>query len=132
MSNRVLFVYDNLKVTMSPGDAPYPGFELLAGEMQCSVQGTLYDLGYNAGYHPVGTTNVRGQIWTTHNSTLVKDMYEILYSQGNVQLLSANVTITEDKEKMVVPAMIFSLHAVPDQVKIVDSGYWLVRGYKFK
>jgi gamma-glutamylcyclotransferase (GGCT)/AIG2-like uncharacterized protein YtfP len=130
MSNRILFVYDNLKVTIHPGDAPYYGFEILAGEVQCSVIGTLYDLGQNAGYHQTGNTKVRGQIWTTNNSNLIQELKEFAYPKGNVCLATVHVTITEDNEKMVIPATTFALEKPPLSGKVVDSGYWIVKSYK--
>lgn len=130
MSDRVLFVYDNLKVTLNPGDAPYYGFEILAGEAQCSVTGTLYDMGHNAGFFPSGNTQVRGQVWLTYNSHLIQELKELIDPKGNVRISTRSVTITEEQDKLVIPAMIFELQSAPHFAKIVDSGYWVVRDYK--
>lgn len=129
MSGRVLFVYDNLKVTLNPGDAPYYGFEILAGESQCSVVGTLYDMGHNAGFFPTGNTQVRGQIWTTYNSSLIQELKEFIDPKGNVRIATRNVTITEENDKLVIPAMIFELQSAPHFSKVVHSGYWVVKDY---
>lgn len=127
MSSRILFVYDNLKVTLHPGDGPYTGFEIIAGETQCSITGTLFDLGENAGYIPEGNTNVKGQIWTADNYTLIQELKEFAYPKGNVRLHKVNVTITEDKENLIIPATVFALNAVPVTALRVISGFWAVR-----
>lgn len=129
MSDRILFVYDNLKVTLNPGDAPYSGFEILAGESQCSVIGTLYDLGYNAGFFSSGNTQIRGQVWTTYNSHLIHELKDLIDPKGNVRISTTNVTITEEGDKLVIPAMIFELQSAPFFAKIIDSGYWPVKNY---
>lgn len=130
MSDRLLFVYDNLKVTFNPGDAPYGGFDILAGEAQCATRGTLFDLGYNAGYIPEGKTQVKGQIWSTFNPSLIDEIEDFIYSKSNVRRLSIYVTISEGDEKLVVPATVFALENIPRTAKKVDSGFWLVRSYQ--
>lgn len=132
MSNRLMFVFDNLKVTIHPGDRPYPGFDILAGEVQCSVKGTLFDVGYNAGFIPEGNTKVRGQLWSENENGAIAELKEFIDTEGNVCLTTSNVTITEDKDSLVVPAIIFALKRVPDGATRIDSGYWAVRGYKRK
>jgi gamma-glutamylcyclotransferase (GGCT)/AIG2-like uncharacterized protein YtfP len=130
MSNRILFVYDNLKVTLYPGDAPYFGFDILAGETQCSTVGTLYDMGHNAAFSARGNTQVRGQIWTTYSSQSIRELKEFIYPEGDVQIISTKVTITEEKDKIVIPANIFAMNKIPTFAKKIDSGLWWVRGYK--
>lgn len=130
MSNRILFVFDNLKVTLYPGDGPYHGFEILAGEAQCSTTGSLYDLGDNAGFLPKGNGVIRGQIWTTYSYQLIDELKDFAYPNGNVRLQTVRVTITEDDERIVVPATIFAMDYVPEGAKRVDSGFWNVRSIR--
>lgn len=130
MSSRILFVYDNLKVTLHPGDGPYDGFEIIAGETQCTVKGTLYDLGENAGFIPEGNTLVKGQIWTAQNYNLIQELKDFAYPKGNVRLQKVSVTITEDKDNLVIPATVFALNSVPASALKVNSGFWAVRSHQ--
>jgi hypothetical protein len=127
MTNRVLFVYDNLKVTLNPGDQPYYGFDILVGEAQCSAEGTLYDLGSDAGFVPHGKTRVRGQIWIADTTATIEELKEFAYPKGNVRLVPIHVTITEENEKLVIPSLTFALEQIPRMAKPVQSGFWPVR-----
>jgi hypothetical protein len=129
MSNRVLFVFNNLKVTLLPGDGPYHGFEILAGEAQCSTTGSLYDVGGDAGFISRGTDVVRGQIWTTYSYQLIDELKEFAFPNGNVSVQTVRVTITEENERIVVPASIFVTSRLPEGARKIDSGYWTVRSY---
>jgi hypothetical protein len=127
MSNRILFVFNNLKVTLWPDDAPYRGFEILAGEAQCSTTGSLYEVGGDAAFNTKGTSVVRGQIWTTYSYQLIDELKDFAFPKGNVRLQTVSVTITEDDQKIVVPATTFEMEKIPFGAKRVDSGFWVVR-----
>lgn len=127
MSDRLLFVYDNLKVGFHPADAPYDGFEILAGEANCTAEGTLFDLGQNAGYIPIGSTVVRGQIWATSNLYLIQELKDFAYPDGNVKRDFIYVKIVDEDDDLVVPASVFTLDVVPDFAKRIESGFWSVR-----
>lgn len=129
MSNRVLFVFNNLKVTLWPGDAPYHGFEILAGEAQCSTTGSLYDIGGDAGFLTRGNGVVRGQIWTTYSYQLIDELKEFAFPKGNVSVQTVRVTITEENERIVVPASIFVTPRLPEGSTRIDSGFWTVRSH---
>ena len=61
---RAYFIFNNLKVnTFALYDSPFPGFELLTWDHETFVDGTLWDIGDDAGYTPIGITKVYGQIW---------------------------------------------------------------------
>jgi gamma-glutamylcyclotransferase (GGCT)/AIG2-like uncharacterized protein YtfP len=127
MSNRILFVFNNLKVTFYPGDAPYDGFEILAGEAQCSTTGSLYDVGGDAAFESKGNSVIRGQIWTTYSYQLIDELRDFAFPKGNVRLQTVSVTITEDDQKIVIPATIFALEKIPLGAKKIDAGFWVVR-----
>lgn len=127
MSNRILFVFNNLKVSFYPGDAPYQGFEILAGETQCSTIGSLYEVGGDAAFSAHGNTIVRGQLWTTYSFSLIDELKEFLYPKGNVRLQPVRVTITEESEKIIVPATTFAMDNIPVGAKKIDLGFWTVR-----
>ena len=58
------FIYSNVKVNpYILNDIPIPGFELLLWEHEVHTIGTLIDMGFDAGFTPVGNRKVSGQIW---------------------------------------------------------------------
>lgn len=127
MYDKILFVYDNLKVTLNPNDAPYYGFEMFAGEAECNAKGTLYDLGSNAGYFPKGDTEVKGQVWTTGDDDLIDELKDFAYPMGNVLSCRIRVNIIKDGEQFIIPATVFALPKVPNFATRVESGFWSVK-----
>lgn len=127
MYERILFVFDNLKVTFNPHDAPYHGFEMFAGDQECETLGTLYDLGGNAGYFPKGDTKIRGQVWYTDDESCVDELQEFAYPRSNVCQYRIRVKIAKGDGPLIVPATVFALCEVPEVPRRIESGYWPVK-----
>ena len=72
---KAFFIFNNLKVnTFLLQDSPFPGFDVLTWEHQSFIDGTLWDIGNDAGYTPIGITKVHGQIWTTDNTNQIDEL----------------------------------------------------------
>lgn len=125
--SRAVFIYGNLKVSLIPGDQPYPGFDFLVGEAVCSAKGTLYDLGNDAGYIPEGNSLVSGQIWIAESAYTIRELRSFFIPNGNCKEIPIRVKIKEDKEQLEIPVVTFGLERVPFGAKRIESGYWAVR-----
>ncbi len=127
---RTVFILNNLKVNpFILNDAPLPGFDLLAWEHECSVKGTLWDIGYDAGYTFIGNTDVKGQLWIAETVSAVKELEEFVgVNSGLTEPMKVKVEITpEPLIKEVVDAVVYKLTKIKNEYKIVHTGNWMLK-----
>lgn len=123
------FIFNNLKVnTFSLQDRPFPGFELLTWEHESFVDGTLWDLGHDAGYTPIGLTKIYGQIWITEDSQKMSDLeYFLGVPSGLTEpMLTKAYIITHDVGEK-IDTVIYRLREIKSIYKIVPDGKWIIK-----
>ena len=124
------FIYNNLKV--SPfllQDSPLPGFRVLTWEHESWTNGTLWDLGKDAGFSIIGKDKVYGQLWVAEDLNRIEDINSFfgvksgltIPTEIDVSILIDNL-ITES-----IPAITFALESIKPTYKIVSDGKWLIR-----
>ena len=126
---RAYFIFNNLKVnTFALNDAPFPGFELLTWEHETFVDGTLWDIGEDAGYTPIGISKVYGQIWLAHDVNRVHELEDFLgvYS-GLTEPMKTKCHILTNDLTDSVDATIYRLRSIDSNYKIVRDGKWMIK-----
>lgn len=121
------FIYGNLKV--SPfflKDSPVPGFELVTWDHQSWVYGTLYDIGDDAGFTPIGKDKVHGQVWRTDSIYNVYDLakYSGVYD-GLTEEVDLKVKIEDEGLEQILKATTFRLTEIKSEYNIVRGGHWI-------
>lgn len=121
------FIFNNLKVSLHPCDAPVPGFELLAHENQCSTIGTLWDIGNDAGFTLIGKTLIRGQLWIAKDMDAITELEDYLgvYKGLTVpEKITVDVVYEDIMLKEELPATIYKLATIKPAYKMLDDGWW--------
>lgn len=126
---RVFFIFNNLKVnTFTLQDEPFPGFELLTWEHESFVDGTLWDIGNDAGYTPIGITKIYGQLWIAHDMQKINELeYFLGAKSGLTEPMVTKVYIICDEIGEKVDATIYKLRDIKSIYKIVSDGKWLIK-----
>lgn len=123
---RTYFVYNNLKVNpFVLHDSPVPGFELLSWDHESWTEGTLLDIGGDAGFTPIGHHRVYGQIWIAHSFEHV-DFIEQAFgcSSGISSPEKIKVKVEPDS---IIEAITYRLTKIPSDSKIIEDGKWLIK-----
>ena len=123
---RSFFVFSNIKVnTFLPSDRPLPGFRLITYESESWVEGTLLDLGRDAGYTPIGHTQVFGQIWYAEEPDSVDLLLDMVgIKSGMNELFEVPVyTVSDDT----LNAFTYRLTTIPHGSDIVRDGKWTIK-----
>lgn len=126
---RTFFIFNNLRVDkFRLDDKPFPGFELLTWEDHSRVFGTLWDMGADAGFTPIGKSYVAGQLWIAHDLNQIDELEYFLGAKSGLTEPCKVKVIVEDKEiKEEVDATVYRLKKIDTIYKIVDDGYWLIK-----
>ncbi len=126
---RPFFIFNNLRVDkFHLSDMPFPGFELLTWEDHTRAFGTLWDLGVDAGYTPIGKSFVNGQLWLAHDLNQINELeYFLGAHSGLTEPHKVEVIIQKDDINEKVTATVYKLTKISTQYKIVSDGYWLIK-----
>lgn len=125
------FVFNNLKVnSFLLGDAPLPGFELVAWD--CWTMGTLWSLNTigDAGFTTIGITKVHGQLWRMEDPKQVP-MLEQCFGKdsGLVRPVDIDIVVDFEYDKEKLKARTYALEMPVAQklspnYSIVADGKW--------
>lgn len=128
---RAYFIFNNLKVnTFSMQDEPFPGFELLTWDHESYVDGTLWDIGPDAGYTPIGITKVYGQIWLANDIQQIAELeYFLGVHSGLTEPMKTKCFITQDGTTEKIDAVIHRLKSIDTDYKIVYDGKWMIKRF---
>ena len=126
------FIFNNLRVDkFRLSDSPLPGFELLVWEDHCKTPGTLWDLGIDAGYTPIGLSDVSGQIWVTESVDKINELeYFLGVNSGLTEPHKIKAYVSNSGLYETFDATIYKLRQIQNMYKIVDDGYWMIRRTK--
>lgn len=134
---RTFFIFNNLKVDtwqvnadMTPKDQPLPGFELLTWESESFVPGTLWDLGQDAGYTPLGIHKVEGQIWIAKDLNQIDELEYFLGAKSGLTEPCKVKAVVQPKEDLVteeIDVIVYRLREIRNIYKIVNDGKWFIK-----
>lgn len=129
---RAYFIFNNLKVnTFALQDEPFPGFELLTWEHQSYAYGTLWDIGVDAGYTPIGLAQVQGQLWLAHDIQRIEELeYFIGAKSGLTEKSFAKIHIQADGIFENLDATVYKLAQIKPIYNIVPDGKWMIKREK--
>ena len=109
-------------------DVPFPGFELLTWDHETHVDGTLWDMGEDAGYTPIGITKVHGQIWLAQDTRQIPELENFLGVQsGLTEAMKTKCYVTSDGITDVIDAVIYRLRSINAAYHIVHDGRWMIK-----
>jgi hypothetical protein len=123
------FIFNNLKVnTFFLTDEPFPGFELLTWDHETFVDGTLWDIGDDAGYTPIGITKVYGQVWIPQDINKVSELeYFLGVHSGLTEPMKTKCHIVDNNIHESIDAIIYRLRAIDRNYTIVHDGKWMIK-----
>lgn len=128
---KAFFIFNNLKVnTFHLKDEPFPGFELLTWEHESYTDGTLWDIGFDAGYTPIGITKVHGQVWLSHDHQQISELeYFLGVHSGLTEPMSTKIQIQDNFGCERITATIYKLREIKSIYSIVYDGKWMIKRY---
>lgn len=123
------FIFNNLKVnTFSLSDSPFPGFELLTWDHESFVDGTLWDIGDDAGYTPIGITKVYGQLWLPQDVGQVSELENFLgVHSGLTEPMKTKCSIITNDVAERLDVVIYRLRRIDTNYSIVHDGKWMIK-----
>ena len=124
------FIYNNLKVNpFLLYDQPVSGFEILSWDNQSWTNGTLWDIGVDAGYTRIGKGSVYGQIWLTRDVNKIPDLEDMLgVYRGLREPVEVDVSLEIEPSVIEhIKAITFQLKTISNEYKIVNDGKWLIK-----
>ncbi len=123
------FIFNNLKVnTFSLYDSPFPGFELLTWDHESFVDGTLWDIGDDAGYTPIGITKVYGQLWLPQDINQVSELENFLgVHSGLTEPMKTKCSIIANDIAERLDVVIYRLRRIDMNYTIVHDGKWMIK-----
>jgi hypothetical protein len=128
---RAVFIFNNLKVnTFTLQDEPFPGFELLTWEHESYTHGTLWDIGFDAGYTPIGITKVHGQIWLANDVQQISELeYFLGVNSGLTEPIKSKICVQDNFTVEKLDATVYKLREIKHAYNIVYDGKWLIKRY---
>ena len=125
------FIFNNLKVnTFQLKDQPFPGFELLTWEHESYTEGTLWDIGFDAGYTPIGISKVHGQVWLSRDHQQISELeYFLGVHSGLTEPMKTKIYIQDTFGNEKITATIYKLREIKSIYSIVYDGKWLIKRY---
>lgn len=126
---RVFFIFNNLKVnSFFLQDRPFPGFDLLTWEHESFVDGTLWDIGDDAGYTPIGITKIYGQLWIAEDPEKINELeYFLGAKSGLTEPIVTKAYIRAEEVDETVNAVVYRLRQIKNIYKIVSDGKWMIK-----
>ena len=128
---RAFFIFNNLKVnTFNLKDEPFPGFELLTWDHESYTNGTLWDIGFDAGYTPIGISKVHGQVWLAHDINQITELeYFLGVNSGLTEPVKTKIFIQDTLGTEKIDATVYKLREIKSAYSIVYDGKWLIKRY---
>jgi hypothetical protein len=128
---QAFFIFNNLKVnTFNLKDEPFPGFELLTWEHESFTNGTLWDIGFDAGYTPIGICKVHGQVWLSHDTQQISELeYFLGVDSGLTEPLKTKIFIQDEIGLEQIDATVYKLREIKSAYNIVYDGKWMIKRY---
>jgi len=128
---QAFFIFNNLKVnTFNLRDEPFPGFELLTWEHESYTNGTLWDIGFDAGYTPIGIHQVHGQVWLSHDIQRIAELeYFLGVESGLTQPVKTKIFVQADFGFDKIDATVYKLREIKSAYSIVYDGKWTIKRY---
>ena len=125
------FIFNNLKVnTFNLRDQPFPGFDLLTWEHESYTDGTLWDIGFDAGYTPIGITKVCGQVWLSENTQQMSELeYFLGVHSGLTEPIKTKIFIQDSFGVEKIDATVYKLREIKNIYSIVYDGMWMIKRY---
>jgi hypothetical protein len=126
---RAYFIFNNLKVnTFLLKDSVFPGFDLLTWEHESYIDGTLWDMGYDAGYTPIGISKVYGQIWIAQDLKKISDLeYFLGVKSGLTEPIVTQCHINSNEFIGTLDTVVYRLKNINNRYNIVHDGKWLIK-----
>ncbi len=126
---RAYFIFNNLKVnTFVLQDQPFPGFELLTWDHESLVDGTLWDIGGDAGYTPIGLHQVYGQVWIAHDTNQITELeYFLGVYSGLTEPMQTKAYIHSDGVLDILNVVVYRLKDIKSIHTIVPDGKWSIK-----
>lgn len=126
---KAFFIFNNLKVnTFLLQDEPFPGFELLTWENESFIDGTLWDIGDDAGYTPIGMTKVHGQLWLSNNSQQINEFeYFVGAKSGLTEPIKTKCHILTNDFVDTLDVTVYRLIEIKNIYNIIHDGKWLIK-----
>ena len=126
---RAVFIFNNFKVnTFALQDQPFPGFELLTWEHESFVDGTLWDIGVDAGYTPIGITKVYGQLWIAQDMQQITELeYFLGVGSGLTEPMNTKAYIQTHDVVDSINTVIYRLRNIDTNYLIVHDGKWMIK-----
>jgi len=126
---RAYFIFNNLKVnTFTLQDQPFPGFELLTWEHESYTNGTLWDIGPDAGYTPIGITKVYGQLWLAHDVQQISELeYFLGAKSGLTEPVTTQIYVQDPHFVEKIDAVVYRLCEIKSIYNIIPDGKWLIK-----
>jgi hypothetical protein len=123
---KTYFVYGNLKVNpFILNDTPLPGFEILSWDHESWTEGTLLDLGNDAGFTPIGHHKVYGQIWIAKSFEYLRFMEESFGVHSGIS--SPEKIVVKLEPDTTLEAITYRLTNIPSDSKIIKDGKWIIK-----
>ena len=126
------FLFNNLKIDrLHQHDAPPAGFEVCVWDYNSWIDGTLFDIGGDAGFSPLGPDKVYGQIWIARDASAINQLYPFLglSSLTEPYITKAQIDFQGVRSELSVTA--FKLKRIHNSYNVVKDGKWtIVRSYR--
>ena len=114
--------------TFALQDQPFPGFELLTWEHESFVDGTLWDIGVDAGYTPIGITKVYGQLWIAQDMQQITELeYFLGVGSGLTEPMNTKAYIQTHDVVDSINTVIYRLRNIDTNYLIVHDGKWMIK-----
>jgi hypothetical protein len=126
---RAFFIFNNLKVnSFLLKDEPLPGFNLLTWDHESYIHGTLWDIGNDAGYTPIGISKVHGQIWLAEDLDRIQELEFFLgVKSGLTEPIVTECYINSNEFVGTINTVVHKLSKIETIYNIVPDGKWLIK-----
>jgi len=109
-------------------DLPFPGFSQLTWEHESTIDGSLFDIGEDAGYTNLGIHKVSGQIWLAEDTEQIRELECFLGSPNITEPIQVQADIkTNDLIIDKMPVIVYKLREIKENYKMIHTGKWSIK-----